>query len=216
MQTPATRSELLARRQQVRFAEQGRDLIWDKRTALLREFQRLRIDLLAELSRLAGLAALARRQLAGAEEADGPAAVRSAALASAPPIEAALTERAVAGVRVVELRHSPVRRGPEARGWAPALVSASTDLAAEAYERYLERLLELCALELNVRRLAAEIARSTRQVNALENIVIPRLQAEARTIAIALDEREREERARLKQARAKLRRTAASVREAGS
>ena len=52
-----------------------------------------------------------------------------------------------------------------------------------------------------MRRLTQEIARTTRQGNALENVVIPALEAEATQIAAVLDEREREEHSRLKRAR---------------
>jgi V/A-type H+-transporting ATPase subunit D len=77
------------------------------------------------------------------------------------------------------------------------------DTVALAYEEQLERLLDLCAVEVSVRRLATEIARTTKQVNALENIVLPQLHDEARRIALTLDEREREEHARLRRARAR-------------
>lgn len=196
-----TRSELLSRRSAIRFARQGRDLIWDKRTALTREFQLLEIDLLAELNQLVGRAAAARQRLAEAVAADGTTAVSSAALAAGTGIEVGLSTRSVAGVRVVDLKHGRIRRSPETRGWAPVLESAAVDVTAEAYERYLERLLQLSSLELTVRRLAVEIARATRQVNALENVVIPTLEVEARSIVVALDEREREDHARLKRAR---------------
>ena len=191
----------MSRRSAIRFARQGRDLIWDKRTALMREFQRLEIDLLAELNQLVGRAAAARQRLTEAVAVDGTTAVSSAALAAGTGIEVDLSTRSVAGVRVVDLEHGRIRRSPETRGWAPVLVSAAVDATAEAYERYLERLLQLSALELTVRRLAVEIARATRQVNALENVVIPTLEAEARSIVVALDEREREDHARLKRAR---------------
>lgn len=200
--TPRTRSELLACRQQIVFARQGRDLIWDKRTALLREFAQLRLDLVSALARLAGEASAARLTLAVAEHEVGTDAVRRAALASAPLIGVELRQRRVAGVALLETVSTPVRRGPEARGWAPVLVEASVDAAADAYERYLEEVLRLCALELTVRRLAGEITRATRQVNALDNIVVPQLEAQARAITAALDEREREEHARLRRARA--------------
>ena len=52
-----------------------------------------------------------------------------------------------------------------------------------------------------MRRLTQEIARTTRQGNALENVVIPALEAEATQIAAVLDEREREEHSRLERAR---------------
>lgn len=208
-----TRSELLGRRSAIRFARQGRDLIWDKRTALMREFQRLEIDLLAELNELAGRAAAARQRLNEAVAADGMTAVSAAALAAGTGIEVDLSTRSVAGVRVVDLEHGRIRRSPQTRGWAPVLVSAAVDATAEAYERYLERLVQLSALELTVRRLAVEIARATRQVNALENVVIPTLEAEARSIVVALDEREREDHARLKRARDRRALAAAQERE---
>jgi vacuolar-type H+-ATPase subunit D/Vma8 len=63
MPAVATRSELLLRRSQIGLARQGRDLIWDKRTTLLQKFQRLEINLLAELDALAGQAAAARQAL---------------------------------------------------------------------------------------------------------------------------------------------------------
>ena len=56
-------------------------------------------------------------------------------------------------------------------------------------------------MELSVRPLAGEIARTTKQVKGLENIVLPRLHEEAGRIVLTLDEREREEHARLRRAR---------------
>lgn len=102
---------------------------------------------------------------------------------------------------VTDLRAGAVRRPPDARRYDQGLVAARVDSVADAYERYVEQLLDVCADELTVRRLAAEIARTTRQVNALEHVIIPRLQAEAVHIQLVLDEREREDRARLGRAR---------------
>ena len=119
----------------------------------------------------------------------GPASARSSSRAPWP----------VCGV--FDLHHEQVRRGPGTRAWAPTLASTLLDAAALAYEEQLEWLLDLCAVELSVRRLAGEIARTTKQVNGLENIVLPRLHEEARRIVLTLDEREREEHARLRRAR---------------
>jgi V/A-type H+-transporting ATPase subunit D len=60
------------------------------------------------------------------------------------------------------------------------------------------RLLFVAALELSVRRLADEIARATRRINALEHVVIPRLDAEGAHITLVLEERELEDRFRLR------------------
>lgn len=199
----ATRSELLDRRRRAVFVAQGRDLLKDKRTALVREFRHHQTELLNGLEQLRHLAVQARQRLDEATAICGPEPLASGALAAATGIGADLRSRTVAGVHVVDLRHEPVRRNAGTRGWAPAVASAHLDTVALAYEEQLEWLLDLCAVELSVRRLATEIARTTKQVNALDNIVLPQLQEEARRIALTLDEREREEHARLRRARAR-------------
>ncbi|GAA1553436.1 hypothetical protein GCM10009789_03670 [Kribbella sancticallisti] len=199
----ATRSELLDRRRRAVFVAQGRDLLKDKRTALVREFRYHEGELLNGLERLRALAVEARQRLDEATAVCGPEALRSGALVAPTGIGVDLRSRTVAGVRLFDLRHDPVLRNPATRGWAPALVSPHLDTVAQAYEQQLEWLLDLCALELSVRRLATEIARTTKQVNALDNIVLPQLHDEARRIALTLDEREREEHARLRRARAR-------------
>lgn len=196
-----TRSELLERRRRTVLAEQGRDLLSDKRTALARAFAERSARLLDRLAELEQSAAAARALLADAHAAVGPAALRSTALAARPSVGVEVSSSMVAGVAVVDLRHDPVRREPPERGHGTATTDALVDDLADAYEAEVEDLLDLAALELTVRRLAAEIAKTTRQVNALEHVLIPRLRGEARVIALALDEREREEIARLRTAR---------------
>lgn len=199
----ATRSELLDRRRRAVFVAQGRDLLKDKRALLVREFRQYRAELLEGLADLRNLAVEARRRLDEAVAIFGREPLESGAQVAGSGIGAELRSRTVAGVRVFDLRHDPVRRSAVTRGWAPTLAAVQLDTVARAYEEQLERLLDLCAVVLSVRRLATEIARTTKQVNALENIVLPRLREEARRIAMTLDEREREEHARLRRARAR-------------
>lgn len=197
----ATRSEYLERRRRAVFVAQGRDLLKDKRTALVREFRDHKTELLSGLDQLRSLATEARKRLDEAVAICGPEPLAAGALAAATGIGVDVESRTVAGVLVFDLRHDPVRRSARTRGWAPALASVHLDAVALAYEELLENLLDLCAVEITVRRLATEIARATMQVNALENNVLPRLHDEARRIALTLDEREREEHARLRRAR---------------
>lgn len=201
----ATRTGLLDLRRNVAFAEQGRDLLRDKRSALVREFGRVQAELLGRIEDLRRQAARARAAHDAAVVVHGPQHVLSASLHTGTGIPVTLTGRTVAGVTVVDLEHEPVERAVTDRGYAAVTTSAAVDEVATAYERELQLLLQVCAVELTVRRLAAEIDRTTRQVNALDTIVIPRLRAQARAIAVVLEEREREELARLKRARSRRR-----------
>jgi V/A-type H+/Na+-transporting ATPase subunit D len=197
----ATRTALLERRRRVDLATQGRDLLRDKRTALVRAFTE-RSDLLLErLSEVEQAMAAARAAFEEACVAVGPAALRSAALTGRPRLGVEVSSAVIAWVAIVDLRHDEVSRRPLERGYAATTTDPAVDELAAGYEKAIGEFLGLAALELTVRRLAEEIARTTRQVNALEHVLIPRLQDEARRIGLVLAEREREETARLRRAR---------------
>ena len=202
-QVSATRSELLARRARIRLAAQGRDLLKERRTALVHEFNRLGASALASIDALDRDAADAGRLLGLAVAAHGPEPVQSAALAAQGEVEVSLRTRSVAGVPIVEIDAEPVARARTDRGYSLAATSARLDEVAERFEAVLDRLLELAVLELSVRRLADEIARTTRRMNALEHVVVPRLESERAHIALVLEEREMEDRVRLRRMRSR-------------
>jgi V/A-type H+-transporting ATPase subunit D len=193
----ATRSELLARRSREGIARRGHALLTQKRAALIAELRRVGREVGDKRAELERIAAAARRALAQATALDGPQAVASAAVAAAGEVSARLTTRSVAGVRVIELSADRVARARTERGYALTTSTALTDQAAASFEAELDALLDLVAAELNLRRLTAEVARATRQVNALEQVVIPRLAAEQRHIAATLEQRALEDRVRI-------------------
>ncbi len=193
----ATRSELLTRRSRISLAEQGRDLLKEKRTALIKELERLSASVLTALEDLEQRAAEARAALGEAVALDGPEAVGSAALAATGEVGVKLTSRSVAGVPILELEHDTVERSRFGRGYSLASTTPRTDEAAEGFESALEGFLDVVAVELSLRRLAEEIKRTTRRVNALEHVVVPRLAEERDYIQMVLDERELEDRVRL-------------------
>jgi hypothetical protein len=91
----ATRSELLDRRRRAVFVSQGRDLLKDKRTALVREFGRHQSELLKGMERLRSRSVDARRCLDEGVAVCGPEPLASGALSAATGISARLTTRAV-------------------------------------------------------------------------------------------------------------------------
>jgi V/A-type H+-transporting ATPase subunit D len=193
----ATRSELLARRSREAVARRGHTLLEQKRAALIAELRRLGLEVADKRAELERIAAAARRALGQAVVVDGPQAVASAALAASGTVPAVVSSRSVAGVRVIELQAGRASRARTERGYALTASTAVIDLAAESFEAELDALLDLAAAELNLRRLSAEVARTTRQVNALEQVVIPRLAAEQRDIAATLEQRALEDRVRV-------------------
>jgi V/A-type H+-transporting ATPase subunit D len=108
------------------------------------------------------------------------------------------------GVRVPVIEQQRAARPALERGYGIVGTPVAIDEAAAAYEQTVERVVQLAASELRLTRLAGEIERTTRRVNALEHVLIPRLIAERDAIQMALDERERADHFRLKRVKAAL------------
>ncbi len=205
-QVKATRADLLAKKNQIALARQGRDLLKEKRNALLKEFMQTAEQVMRhsdELDRCVGEAAQA---LALAEAIDGPETVRSAALAARGEVSLEITGANIMGVTVPLIEQKRVTRGLFDRGYSLSGVSIRIDAVAAAFEAQLDLIIELAASELRLRRLAEEIGRTTRRVNALDNVLLPRLEAQRDYIQMVLEERERENLFRLKRVKLKIER----------
>ena len=197
-QVRATRSELLAKKHQIALARQGRDLLKEKRNALLKELMRTAERVMRHSDELEESVGESMIALARADALDGPEVVRSAAFAAQGQISIAVSGVNIMGVPIPVIEEKSVARGPLNRGYSLATVSSRTESVAEAFESQLDQIVELATSEMRLRRLAEEIGRTTRRVNALDNILIPRLVAERDYIQGVLEEREREALFRLK------------------
>ena len=207
----ATRSELLAKRTQIALARQGRELLEQKRNALLQELMRTAEQALRDSGDLEQSAGQSAAALSLAQAIDGPEAVLSASFAARGEIALDMSVTSVMGVRVPIIERRSASRGPLDRGYSLSGVSARIDAVADAFEGQLDLIIELAMSELRLRRLAQEINRATRRVNALEHVLIPRLEKERVYIEMVLQERERENLFRLKRVKTRLQRTPTSV-----
>lgn len=197
-QVSATRTELLNRRAQIELAVQGKDLLTEKRDQLLDEFRRVANVVMGGTDALERSATEGRRLLAIAEASDGPEAVLSAAVATRSEIPLRASATSIMGVRVARIDHEPVGRPRTGRGYGLTGTGPRIDAVAEAYEAQLDLILEVASTEIRLRRIADEIGKTTRRVNALEFAVIPLLIAERKQIQSVLEERERQDHFRLK------------------
>ena len=197
-QVRATRSELLAKKHQIVLARQGRDLLKEKRNALLKELMRTAERVMHHSNELEQSVDKSLIALARANALDGPEVVQSAAFAARGQVPIAVSGVTIMGVSVPLIEEKRVTRGPLDRGYSLATVSSRIETVAETFEEQLDQIIELATSEMRLRRLAEEIGRTTRRVNALDNILIPRLVTEREFIQGVLEERERENLFRLK------------------
>ena len=193
-----TRMNLLIKKRQIKVAESGVSLLKNKRDALLSEFLKLLKPLLEKYKHLDRTLVRAVNTLLFALGKDGSEELRSAALASAKELILKMREKKVWGVSVPEIEKSNGKRNILLRGYNPLSVTTRIDETADAFEILVDEILTIVPLEIKFKRIGEEIKKTTRRVNALEEKVIPQLKEEVNYIRRVLEEREREDKFRLK------------------
>ena len=194
----ATRTELLKVKNQILLAEQGRDLLNKKRDALLMEFMQIMEDVVSAAKKLQRAAASAGYALAIAKAVDGSVTLQSAGMATKGEVAIDISGAHIMGVPVPEIAAKSVRRSTLNRGYGLIGISSRIEETAERFEEYLDVVIEIAAIETKLKRLASEIQKTRRRVNALDQVVVPGLAEQLKFIAATLDERGREDLFRLK------------------
>jgi V/A-type H+-transporting ATPase subunit D len=203
-QISPTRMNLLQRKAQARLARDGAELLRSKRDALMQEFMELIKPLLAQREELAEVSQNAFRSLLLAKAIDGEEVISSVALATARDVTVDVEQQKIWGIGIpsVQAEGSFVRDADE-RGYAITQTSSRVDETAEAFEEILDTVVKMAPTEVKLKRLGEEIRKTTRRVNALEEMIIPRYVEQITFIQRTLEEREREDLFRLKRIKAK-------------
>lgn len=206
-----TRAELLERREQIKLAEQGMDLLKQKRDALLIEFMGVMDETLRLSESLQKSVSEAQYSLAVAKAVDGTVALRSAGMATKGEIVVDMSGTKIMGVSVpvVTKGESPIRSS-FTRGYAVTGISSRVDETADKFERILDVIIEYADIETRLKRLGEEIQKTNRRVNALEQVTVPQLREQVTYIRQTLDERAREDLFRLKKVKKKIERKKAA------
>ena len=197
-----TRSELLKVKKQIKLAKSGHSLLKKKRDGLILEFfeilkkaKTLREELVAEYK-----IALGKMNIARALEGD--LKVKSIAMAVNEIPDIKLATKNIMGVKVPKIESSDIKKAFMERGYG-VYNSSAIDEAAAAYERVVEKILLAAEVETSMRKLLNEIEKTKRRVNALEFVVMPKLQGVQNFIRLRLEEMERENIFRMKRIKAK-------------
>jgi V/A-type H+-transporting ATPase subunit D len=196
--TKTTRMELLRLKNRMRLAERGHDLLKEKRDSLIMEFFNAIAEIKESRQTVEASLSEAFSSLTQAKMIMGPARVIEFAYASKVQTDISIATRSMMGVRVPVM--SVEQHVPELPYSLPDS-SARLDTMSTKFREALKSLVRLAEIESTVKRLALEIERTKRRVSALETIVIPSLDATARFVRLALEEREREDFMRLKMIR---------------
>ncbi len=187
---PPTKSNILQISKSLEFAEEGFDLLEQKRQILV-------LELMSRLERAKRIQEESDRAVAEAFEALKRAQLASGSVslqqeAIAVPVE---SEIRIGGNRVmgIDLPTVDARLGELDVRFGIARTNATSDEVMARFHRVLELLKEMAEIESAVFRLAMELRKTQRRVNALEKIFLPQYRETVRYIRDTLEEREREE-----------------------
>jgi V/A-type H+/Na+-transporting ATPase subunit D len=184
-----TKSNLLVLKKQLAFAEEGYDLLEQKRQILI-------FELMSRLSRARdaeqNVAEAIRRAFAALREAQldsGSDVIDRTALAVKMDHQIDISDQHLMGMKIPRLT---VRTEQVSVQFGVGGTSANTDVAMSRFVEVLPLLAELAELENTVMRLARELRKTQRRCNALSKTFMPSYRETITYITGALEERERE------------------------
>ncbi len=185
-----TRSNLLKTKENLRLAKDGYDLLDQKREVLLIELMQIVHDLHSLEEEMIEKSAKAFEALESAIIYSGDETVKWSALSVTKERNMNLLYRSVMGVPVVTIQGEEEIIRPQA---SMDGTNSALDEACRKFEELVSVIHRWSEVEISVWRLASEIKKTQRRVNALENIFIPEFQSTVKAIEEVLEESDREE-----------------------
>ncbi len=192
-----TRMNLLSRKSQKNLASEGVELLKHKREVLLSKFMDLVKPLMDKHDQLHKEMVQAFHCLNTARAIDGWGELKSAALLWDKKITIQISKETNWGVEIPKIEQV---EGLDTRFRESHSNSISLRIyeTRDRFEKILKLIFEIAPIETALKRLGREIQKTTRRINALEVMLIPRLRNEIRFIKSTLEEREREDNFRLR------------------
>jgi V/A-type H+-transporting ATPase subunit D len=199
-----TRMELLKLKKRVKLADKGHRLLKEKRDALISEFMVVIKQYREARGKVEENLKAAFRDLLMAEVLLGSRDIEQISDITLRDIDLDFMTKNIMGVSIPVISIGNLVRKINERGYGLLSTNAKLDDAAKSFEECLTLIVSLAEVEESVRRIAEEVEKTKRRVNALEYIVIPRLKATIRHIEMRMEEIERESFMRLKKIKAAL------------
>lgn len=197
-QTAATRSDMARIQAALKLARRGHDLLEQKRRILMAELAG-RIEEVREVqSGMRDIFAGAYSGLRMANIAMGIENVERVAGIVPEEDRFVIRLRSIMGMDIPEVDPLASVCSPVYSLWGMSGTSSVLDNAYVQARSLVPLIARLAEVETSVYRLAVQIRRTVRRVNALEKVFIPRCEAQVRSIAAALEENEREDMTRIK------------------
>lgn len=190
VQVNPTRMELTNTKRRLKTAVRGHKLMRDKRDEMVRRFMEVIRKNQQLRQQVEGALTVALKEFAMARAQMSAEALENAVLFPSRRVEIETGLRNVMSVdvpRIDIVKNEATERLP----YGYAMTSAQLDGAIQTIAEMLPLLIQLAEVEKTCDRLADEIEKTRRRVNALEYVMIPQMEESIRYITMKLDENER-------------------------
>lgn len=188
-----TRMELIKTKDRIKLAQKGHKLLKQKRDALILEFFKILKKSQDMRSLLAARMGVAYTAIGRAESYHTSYELDAVSLAIAKDISIDIDVKNVMGVKIPYIQSQvQMKKFSELPSYSFAGTSAKIDAAVEQFDEVLAMAIKLAETETAIKRLITEIEKTKRRVNALEFVLMPRLEETKKDISFRLDEMERD------------------------
>jgi V/A-type H+-transporting ATPase subunit D len=202
-----TKIELIGTRRRLQTAQRVQKVLDDKRDVLLKRLDEMIQQASKARDEISEPLSDAYLALYDAYLKLGPLRLEGTAANTPPMVEADVNVRRIVDVDVPSINMTEKEMGMT---YGFADTNVAVDRAARQMRKVLPSIFKAAEFENAIFRLAKELERTQRLLNALEYMIIPRYQGNIRYIQATLEEREREEFVRLKHVKKVLERKAAA------
>jgi V/A-type H+-transporting ATPase subunit D len=191
-----TKTELIKLKRRLSLAERVQKIVRDRLSILSMEFVETARESVEARRRLLDQFSQTYKALSIAAGYHGYIALEKELVATEGVSKIAAGSRNIAGVRTPSFELTGAERAIQR--YSLVDTSSCVDRAAQLAEKCLESIAELAESQRSLELLGMEIARTKRISNALEYVMIPWLQATVKYLYMKFEERDREEKVRLK------------------
>jgi V/A-type H+/Na+-transporting ATPase subunit D len=196
--------ELLRLKSRIRLANKGLSLLKRKRAALIVEFFKINRKALDLRKKLKATMDRSYASLKVAEMYHGRIDLENLAYRASRIKGLSITTRNVMGVKIPEISGRDEKYRTINEQYALVGLSVKMEDAMSNFAEALRISMDIAEVENTLRKILAEVEKTKRRVNSIENVLIPRLQGQAKYISMRFDEMERENFVTLKTVKAKL------------
>lgn len=198
-----TKIALIRLRRNLSFAKRVKKILEDKREVILHELDKLIEEISEESKKVWDDLFDAYKALYSAYMEIGPLNIKSIAITTPQQLAVEIKEENLMGVKVPKLTLKNLGKSIQ-YGFVES--SSALDKAIMRFQEVIPLLIKNAEKENAIYKLAEELKKTQRQVNALKYVIIPNYEKTIYSIMNTLEEREREEFVRLKKIKAVLER----------